>query len=164
MKIRAVIILILALATFWAILSGIFDRKLVLISGALSILFIIWLVFRMKILDDETVPYSFGQAPVYFSWLFGEIVSANMSVVKAVLKPDLEVSPKLVKIPMRHATDLGKVTFANSITLTPGTVSVAMEEHDILVHALLADMAKPAAFLEMEEKSAWAVSDKGVVR
>jgi len=60
---------------------------------------------------------------------------------------------------MPHSTDLGRVTFANSITLTPGTVSVEMQDDVILVHALLASMTDPKAFADMGERAAWAVSD-----
>ncbi len=161
---RPAIILLVVLIAFWAMLSGIFNYTFVLVAGGLSIVFIVFMMFRMGILDEEMAPYSHGQSLSYFSWLFGEIIASNMAVVKAVLNPDLEISPKMVSIPMHHDTDLGKVTFANSITLTPGTVSVAMGEDEILVHALLADMARPKSFLEMEAKSAWAVGDNGVVR
>ena len=98
----------------------------------------------------------------YFVWLFIEIVKANVAVVKAVLSPDLEISPALVKIPNQRSTDMGRTMFANSITLTPGTVSVQMSENEILVHALLADMSNPEDFIEMERQSGWSVGEVDV--
>ena len=83
-----------------------------------------------------------------------------MQVVKAVLSPDLEVSPTLVKIPLNTDIDIAETMFANSITLTPGTVSVDMEPDHILVHALLEEMSAPEDFTEMEKRSAWAVGHK----
>jgi len=80
--------------------------------------------------------------------------------VKAVLKPDLEVSPTLVKIPLNTDVDIAETMFANSITLTPGTVAVDMQPDHILVHALLEEMSAPEGFSEMEERSAWAVGHK----
>lgn len=157
---RFAIILALALAATWLVLSGYFDNPLILTLGALSIAFVLWMCSRMKILDRETVPYeTMPQTMSYFSWLFAEIVKANMAVVKAVLSPDLEVSPTLTKIPLNSESDVAKTMFANSITLTPGTVSVNMEDDHILVHALLKEMSKPADFAEMGERSAWAVGD-----
>jgi len=95
----------------------------------------------------------------YFTWLSGEIVKANMAVVKAVLSPDMEISPTLVRIPSWRRTDNGRTLFANSITLTPGTVSVAISEDEILVHGLLEEMSEPEGFEEMEQRAGWAMSE-----
>ena len=114
----------------------------------------------MRILDGETAPYiTTLQTLAYFGWLFIEIIKANIAVVRAVLSPDLAVSPTLVRIPLPQKTDVGKVMFANSITLTPGTVSVDIQEEHILVHALLSEMSNPADFAEMAERSAWAIGE-----
>jgi len=114
----------------------------------------------MRIMDGETVPYvTFPQTISYFSWLFVEIVKANVAVVRAVISPNMEVSPTLVKIPTPQQSDIGKVMFANSITLTPGTVSVDLQEDHILVHALLSEMSDPADFNDMAERSAWAIGE-----
>ena len=120
----------------------------------------------MRILDEETAPYfTTPQTLVYFRWLFGEIIKANLAVVRAVLSPGLNVSPTLVRIPTPQNTDIGKVMFANSITLTPGTVSVDVQDDHILVHALLSEMSDPADFVDMAERSAWAIGeDIDVVR
>jgi len=114
----------------------------------------------MRILDGETVPYlTTFQTLSYFAWLFVEIIKANIAVVRAVLSPDMAVSPTLVRIPTPQKTDLGKVMFANSITLTPGTVSVDIQDDHILVHALLSEMSDPSDFAEMAERSAWAIGE-----
>lgn len=114
----------------------------------------------MRILDGETAPYfTTPQTLVYFRWLFGEIIKANIAVVRAVLSPNLTVSPMLVRIPTPQKTDIGKVMFANSITLTPGTVSVDVQDDHILVHALLSEMSDPADFAEMAERSAWSIGE-----
>jgi len=152
-------ILILALAATWLTLSGYF-KPMLLILGAISIGFVIWLCGRMKIIDGETVPYQkTPRALRYFDWLFREIVKANMQVVKAVLNPNLEVTPTLVRIPAPQKTDIGRTVFANSITLTPGTVSVDMDGEEILVHALLSEMSNPDDFKEMSDRSAWSISE-----
>ena len=156
---RFAIILALVLGATWLSLSGYFI-PLILTLGGLSILFVIWMCFRMAILDKETVPYlSSPLSVIYFFWLFKEIVKANVQVVKAVLSPDLEVSPTLTKIPYADEADVARAMFANSITLTPGTVSVNMEEDHILVHALLKEMSKPEDFKEMGEQATWAIGE-----
>ncbi len=155
-------ILVVVLGAYWLALSGYLHDRVLLTMGGLSVLVTLILVWRMKILDEETAPYLHGKALAYFGWLFGEIVKANMAVVKAVMSPDMEIAPALLTVPMRHTEDLGRVSFANSITLTPGTVSVSLDAHSILVHALLKEMSDPDDFLDMEARSAWAVSDDGV--
>lgn len=99
------------------------------------------------------------QTLIYFVWLFIEIVKANVAVVRAVMSPGLEVSPTLTKIPTPQSTDIGRVMFANSITLTPGTVSVCMEDDHILVHALLSEMSGAEDFVEMGKRAAWAIGE-----
>lgn len=157
---RYAFILTLAMVAAWLTLSGYFI-PMILTFGAISIAIVVWMCRRMGILDGETVPYlSLLPTTSYFVWLFIEIVKANVQVVKAVLSPDLEVSPTLVKIPLNTDIDIAETMFANSITLTPGTVSVDMEPDHILVHALLEEMSAPEDFAEMEKRSAWAVGHK----
>ena len=128
--------------------------------GLISIGLTVWMAKRMRILDGETAPYiTIPQTLAYFSWLFIEIIKANIAVVRAVLSPDLAVSPTLTRIPLHQKTDIGKVMFANSITLTPGTVSVDIQDDHILVHALLSEMSDPEDFTDMAERSAWAVGE-----
>ena len=157
--IKSVLVLLIALVAFWLVLSGYLHDTVLLTMGVISVVTVLLLSIRMKIIDDETVPYIHGKAPVYFVWLFVEIVKANMTVVKAVMSPDMEISPKMTDVPMQQSTDLGRVTFANSITLTPGTIAVDMGKDNILVHALLAEMTDPDGFAEMGKRAGWAVSD-----
>jgi len=157
---RSSFVLAVALIATWLTLSGYF-KPMLLILGAISIVLVLAMSARMKITDSETAPYlTIPQTLVYFVWLFVEIIKANVQVVKAVLKPDMEVSPTLTKIPLPQKEDISKVMFANSITLTPGTVSVLMEEDHILVHALLSEMSAPEDFTEMGERAALAVGEK----
>ena len=133
---------------------------MLLTLGAISIVLTLWIAKRMRILDSETAPYStVFQTVSYFAWLFVEIVKANLAVVKAVLSPNLTVSPTMTRIPTPQKTDIGRVMFANSITLTPGTVSVDVQDDHILVHALLSEMANPDDFADMSERSAWAIGE-----
>lgn len=156
---RFAIVLTVALAATWWVLSG-YTKPLILTLGGISIVTVLIMCARMRILDRETAPYmTVPQTLAYFVWLFVEIVKANVAVVKAVLSPDLEVSPTMTKIPVKGMTDLSRTMFANSITLTPGTVSVEMADDHILVHALLSEMSDPDDFKEMGERSNWAVGD-----
>lgn len=157
--VRSAFILVVVLAAYWLMLSGYLYKPVLLIVGTISILVVLGLSWRMKILDAETAPYFHGKAAGYYAWLFVEITKANMSVIKAVLSPDMEISPTTTKVPIKQSTDLGRVTFANSITLTPGTIAVVMGESNILVHALFSEMTDAADFKDMGDRAGWAVSD-----
>lgn len=157
--VKSALVLLLALVVYWFILSGYFDHTVLYVCGAISIALVLGLMVRMKLLDDETVPYFHGKTIGYFFWLFKEIVKANMTVVKAVLSPEMEISPSVFKVDMKQSTDIGRTVFANSITLTPGTISVEMGEGEIMVHALLDEMTDLDGFAEMSERSGRSVND-----
>lgn len=158
--IRFSIILAIGMSAYWLALSGYFT-PILLTLGGISVICVLFLVSRMKIMDEETVPYLYSlKVFSYFSWLFREIAKANMDVVKAVLKPELDVTPGLISIKADQTTDIGKTMFANSITLTPGTVSVSIDKDEILVHSLLSNTVSVEDFDDMAVRSAWAVGDK----
>jgi multicomponent Na+:H+ antiporter subunit E len=147
------------MAAFWLSMSGYFTGML-LTLGVISIVLTLWLCARMGILDSETAPYLHVPLTLgYFYWLGKEIYKANIAVFRAVMSPEMKISPALVKVPVKRKTDIGATMFANSITLTPGTVSVDIDEDSILVHALLSEMAVADDFTEMGERAGFAVGE-----
>lgn len=149
--------LILALIGFWLGLSGHYT-PLLLSLGGVSVFLAVLLSRQLGILDREGAPYfaAFGIA-LYLPWLMYEIFKANIAVIRACLRADLDINPALVKVKTKCHTDLAKTLFANSITLTPGTVTIEVEPNRLLVHALYEDAAGPTAFTEMDERSSRAV-------
>lgn len=120
----------------WLLLSGIFIPFIVSL-GILSCAAVIWVTIRMDIVDHEGHPLHLTwRALVYWGWLIVEIIKANIDVVKLVLSPTSKISPTMVRVRASQQTDLGQVVYANSITLTPGTISVDVANNEILVHAL----------------------------
>ncbi len=149
------IILVVALAALWLLLSGYFDKPLLLAFGAGSVLFAAWLARRAHVIDNDSVPSSlFPGILLYWIWLGGEIGKANIQVIRQALAVEPKLSPKLFLVPNPPKTTVGKATFANSITLTPGTVSVDLRENEILVHALTEELADVAAITDMGERIA----------
>ncbi len=142
-----------ALCLLWFSLSGRTDGFL-LFLGAVSVIVVMVLVERMEILDGEASPFHrILFAAGYWFWLGGEIAKANIQVARAILKADLELTPRLFRIQALQKTDLGRTIFANSITLTPGTVTVNVDGDDMIVHALLDSMSDPSGFDEMNRRS-----------
>lgn len=121
----------------WLLMSGIF-LPLILILGILSCALVVTIAMRMDVVDHETVPVHLTLTPIlYWPWLLWEIVKANIDVSRRVLIPSVGISPTMVRVRASQKTDLGLVTFANSITLTPGTISIDVEQDGyILVHAI----------------------------
>ena len=78
----------------------------------------------------------------YLALLFIEIVKANLQVIRLVLSPVIEVEPCLVRFRTDLRSEAARVALANSITLTPGTLTVSLEGNDLLIHALDRDMAR----------------------
>ncbi len=130
------------LAVVWLLLSGHYTT-LILIFGALSCAFVTYLARRFDVVDHESHPlHMWWRLPGYWLWLLGEIIKANIDVGRRIIDPSLPIDPMLFEVDASQKTDLGRVIFANSITLTPGTVSVDMREGKILVHALTAEGAE----------------------
>lgn len=152
-----VISLILALIGFWLGLSGHYTPLLLSLGGS-SIILAVILSWRLRLLDREGAPYfaAFGIA-LYLPWLLYEIFKANIAVIRACLRADIDIHPALVKVKTKCQSDLAKTLFANSITLTPGTVTIEVESNRLLVHALYEEAAGPTAFNEMDERSARAI-------
>ena len=134
---RHTIILSLTLAAFWLLNSG-HNTPLILSLGAASIVLVLYIAHRMDVVDHESQPVHLTlKLPGYYMWLFKALVLANISVVKHIWLGNKTISPTLTTIWASQKTDIGKVIYASSITLTPGTVAVDVVGDRILVHALL---------------------------
>ncbi|MEO1136100.1 MAG: Na+/H+ antiporter subunit E [Pseudomonadota bacterium] len=154
-------ILLLALSALWLLLSGYFDVPLLLAFGVASVAFSAWLAHRAKVLDNDSVPTGLMPRILgYWGWLAGEIGKANIAVIRQALAVEPNLSPKLFVVPNPPKSDVGKATFANSITLTPGTVSVDLRENEILVHGLTEELCDVAAITEMGERVARAERER----
>ncbi|MCE2438094.1 MAG: Na+/H+ antiporter subunit E [Candidatus Latescibacteria bacterium] len=139
----------------WLLWSGHYtiERTLVLVLGIVSCLAVVAIVRRMGIVDSEGHPIHLaGRAILYVPWLLLAILRSNVDVALRILNPRLPVSPTLIRARATQKTALGKVIYANSITLTPGTVSVDVENDLVLVHALSRESARELAEGEMDRR------------
>lgn len=142
----------LVLFATWLLLSGHYE-PLIIGLGVLSCGIVVYLSSRMDIVDHEGVPVHItGRAVLYWPWLIWQIVLANIDVTRRVLSPKLRISPTMVRLRASQKSDLALVTYANSITLTPGTVSVDVEPGEILVHAISREGAEDLKSGEMDRR------------
>lgn len=153
---KHVLALGLALAAAWLLWSGYFDNALLLGLGAASVLFVLRVARRMGIVDEEGAPlHLLPRLPLYAPWLLWEIVKSNVDVGLRILHPRMPIRPVVFRTRAGQRTDLGRVIYANSITLTPGTVSIDMEGDTILVHALHPGARDGVQRGAMDRRVAW---------
>ncbi len=126
----------IALAVFWLVLSGHYTVLLICL-GIVSVLATVALAHRMAIVDSEGHPIQLLPASLtYWPWLIWEIAKSSVSVARLIVDPRMPISPTMVRVKAGQKSPLGVNIYANSITLTPGTISVEVERDEILVHAI----------------------------
>lgn len=129
------------LFAFWLALSGHYVPFLIA-AGAASAGACLAAAIRMRVVDAEGHPIEmFRGALTYFPWLIGEIAKSAWNVTKIILHPALPISPTMTVVRASQKTTVGIATYANSITLTPGTITVAAHGNELTVHALVKDGA-----------------------
>ncbi|MDH5556937.1 MAG: Na+/H+ antiporter subunit E [Alphaproteobacteria bacterium] len=151
---RALSLGIVLFAT-WMLLSGEFsiDHGLVLGLGIASVIFVVLIAVRMDVVDHEGAPIHLKLRFLgYWLWLLAEIVKASIDVTKRIWSPSLPISPTMYILKASQPGELGQVIYANSITLTPGTVTIRLDGGDILVHAIAREVGEDLAGGEMDRR------------
>ncbi len=129
----------------WILLSGHFT-PLLLGLGVASCAGIVFLAMRMDVVDREGFPVQLSIRLIgYWVWLLVEIVKANIDVTRRIWSPRLPISPSVFHLRMSQPSELGQVVYANSITLTPGTVAIRLHQDEILVHAVAEELGEDLA-------------------
>lgn len=134
------------LCLFWVLLSG-HLTPLLLGLGVVSVLLVVWLVRRMDQVDGEASWAILSlDLFLYTLWLLWCVIKASIDVVRCVWNPALPICPSWTRLDTEIQTPLKKTLYANSITLTPGTLTTNAHEDHLVVHSLdqrcLADLHK----------------------
>ena len=125
------------LFALWLPLSGHYE-PLFLTFGVVTCLIAVFVCARMGIVDRESVPvHLVWRGVLYIPWLVWEVFKSNVRVARIILSPRLRVDPSIVHFRASQRTDLGRFIYANSITLTPGTVTTGIVGDDFEVHAIV---------------------------
>jgi len=149
---RHTLFLTTELFAFWVLLSGYFTPFL-LGSGLVSAFLVARVVVRMEVADRDRQPFDLGLAALgYWSWLAKEIAKAAWDVTRIIVHPRLPISPTMTRFKPMQESSIGLVTHANSITLTPGTITVEAKPHEFVVHALTAGGAASVIDSEMDRR------------
>lgn len=129
------------LFAFWLALSGHYTPFLIAVGAACSV-FCVIAAARLGVIDSEGHPtHLLGRALTYYPWLIWEIVKSGWAVTKIILHPKLTISPTMTVVDASQRTAAGIVTYGNSITLTPGTITTDINGKRLTVHALVRDGA-----------------------
>ncbi|MEZ6195216.1 MAG: Na+/H+ antiporter subunit E [Planctomycetota bacterium] len=159
---RHAIALAVCLAAIWIGWSGHFE-PLLLTFGAISVGLVLYVSMRMKIVDaDGNLLVLAGRMARFAPYLVSKIFRANLDVARIILSPRMPISPRMVRVRTLQETDLARTIYANSVTLTPGTVTVAVEDPDIIVHAITEENAKAFEAGRMNRKVAWCFEDRRI--
>lgn len=136
----------LVLLCFWLVLSGHYTA-ITIPAGILSVIGVVALARRMNIIDEEGHPIHLLPRALtsYWPWLIKEIAKAAWDVTKIILNPKLPISPTLIRVKANQRSAVGVVTYANSITLTPGTITTRVSNNEFLVHAITRSGAEDLA-------------------
>ena len=130
------IILFCVLFATWMVFSG-YTEPFFVVSGLICCAIVEGIVARMDRIDGKRVPLMLTwQLPGYVLWLAKEIALSSIQVTRKVWEPRISVTPTVAWVHATQQSPVGLTTYANSITLTPGTVSVIVEDDRIQVHAL----------------------------
>lgn len=146
-----------AMLIYWALLSG-HTKPWLIYAGIGSSLAVLFVGLRMAYIDGEGHPIrQLNRGLIYWPWLLKEIIVSALDVSKLIVDPNLPISPVLVRIKASQKSAVGLTTYANSITLTPGTISALMSSRDreIVVHAISKTSALGLKDGEMDRRVTW---------
>jgi multicomponent Na+:H+ antiporter subunit E len=122
---------------FWFLLSGM-TNLLMIMLGLFSSFFVVWIINKMDLVDREVSFHNFNISKLimYFFWLLREIIVSNLKVCLYIITPNKKINPEIIKIKSRQNSEFANVLYANSITLTPGTVTIDVDKNNFTVHTL----------------------------
>jgi multicomponent Na+:H+ antiporter subunit E len=149
--------LFFALFGFWLAMSGHYKWWLVMLGALISLGLTIWAI-AIDLADREGFPIHMGfRALVYWPWLMLEIVTSALDVTRRIILLERGIAPAMKRISASQKTTEGLTTFANSITLTPGTISVLVDwkDHDVVVHGLVKENLDELEGGEMDRRVRW---------
>lgn len=143
---------LISLSLFWLLLSGHFSA-LFLGFGAMSVVLVVWFLRRMDRADGEpNALYPTLALLRYIAWLLWEVVKANVDLARRIWDPELPIEPNWSRLDTKVSTPAEKTLYANSITLTPGTLTTDVGDDHFWIHALSKEGIEKLRRGEMERR------------
>ena len=150
---RHLIIIFASIFVLWFILSGLI-APFMLFLGLVSTAFVVYIINRMDLIDEEISFHNFSITGLllYLPWLLKEIIISNIKVCLYIVIPNKKINPQIIKVKSSQTSNLGHVLYANSITLTPGTVTIDVDGDIFTVHTLDHQFKESLESNEMDRK------------
>ena len=151
------VLMALTLFAFWLLLSGHYTLWLTASGAVLAVLVTLFSAYK-GIVDEEGFPIEkLPRALVYWPWLGLQMARSALNVARLIVDPKLPISPTMVRVRAKQRTAVGLTTYANSITLTPGTISVEVSERGraVWVHCITRENAEGFTDDAMNDRVAW---------
>ena len=133
--------LLVLLVAAWLLWSGIY-KPLLLWLGAFSCVLSVYIAHRVGFFQQASGFHVIPKLPRFWLWMLVEIVKSSLEVVRIVLNPKLPISPTVVYIDAEPEGPVGQVILSNSLTLTPGTVTLDVFDDRLCVHCLTEEGAR----------------------
>lgn len=144
---RNIIVQAVFLMAAWLILSGHYDL-LHILYGVVSVALVVGLNLKLRqvpLVANEPAGMAsirIVRLPIYLLWLLVQIIRSGIYVVGVVLHPRMPVQPEILHFRSRQPGVMAKVILGNSITLTPGTLTLDILGDEFTVHALTRETAR----------------------
>lgn len=159
--------MIIVLFAFWMVMSGRTETKFI-VYGVLTAAVVSWITYPLLLVpnkDNSKRYFVFGVSVPkfigYFFWLMWQLVLANVDVLLATTSQEMAIDPKIVRFYFRADNPMATVVLANSITLTPGTVTVNVTDDGLYeIHALTPGAASGVLDGSMQKKVAELYGEK----
>jgi multicomponent Na+:H+ antiporter subunit E len=156
---RGLILQAVLLSAIWLVLSAKFEA-IYFFWGALSVGFVLWLSHRLHgvpLPDKEpwgSTRIIIPRLALYLAWMLWQIVKSGVYVAYVIIHPRMPIEPMIVRFRSRQPNGMARVILGNSITLTPGTMTLSIDGDRFTVHALTRDIEEDLVSGEMEAKVA----------
>ncbi len=133
-KVKHSLFLFVILMVTWMLLTPLHSQEI--IAGVIASILIVLLTLKMEpVLGDiRLTPKSLLYSLLYIFVFVRELIISNLDVARRVLSPSLPMNPGIVKVRTKLKSKIGKVVLANSITLTPGTLTADVKGENLYIH------------------------------
>ncbi len=160
-KIRSTLIKGAFLYAIWVLLSGKIDAFHLGI-GLAGVMFLLWLDSRLEPLAPPEMQVRIHPLRwiAYALWLLWQMLLSAVYVARVIINPKRHLDPQMVRFESIQPNDIASVALANSITLTPGTLTVDLKNHVYLVHALTGRTARDLLTGSMQARVAHVFIDE----
>ena len=150
---RRFLLLLISLILAWLLWSGIYT-PLLLGFGALSCFACLYVAHRIGFLDEAFSLQVILRLPGYWGWLLLEMIRSSFDVARIILHPKMPISPAVVTCEAGTEDPVGQAVLGNSITLSPGTVTLDVHDGQLQIHCLTEEAAESVLRGEFTRRAA----------